>query len=53
MVNSVLGLPTDVGVFKKYLVSGKIDPIHSNVNFPKDIPVEKMTLLETFLPKPK
>ena len=53
MVNSVLGLPTDVSVFKKYLVSGNIDPIQSNVNFPKDIPVEKMSLLETFLPKPK
>ena len=49
MVKSVLGLPTDIGVFKKFLVGGQIDPVHSNVKFPSDISLEKMSILETFL----
>ena len=53
MVKSVLGLPTDVGVFKKYLVRGDISPNHTNVKFPLDISLEKMSVLETFIPPPK
>jgi len=52
MVSSILGLPTNVQVFKKYLVGSHISDDHSNIKFLDDIATERMTILETFLPVP-
>ena len=46
LISSVVGLPTDAQIFKKYLVSGPVE------NFPESMRVEDMTILETYLNVP-
>ena len=47
LVSSVVGLPTDAQIFKKYLVSNWTEE-----SIPEDIHQEQMTILETYLTVP-
>lgn len=51
IIQSVLGLPTSQGTFKKYQVDGKnIFDDHSNIPFPDKQQVEKSHIIESFFP---
>ena len=43
LISSVIGLPTDTQIFKKFLISGPIEGI------PSDFHTEKTTILETYV----
>ena len=47
LMSSVIGLPTDAQIFKKYLVSGSYDE-----QLPEDVPREQMSIKETYLDLP-
>ena len=51
-IGSVIGLPTKVSIFKKYLVcpeSIDVTDGHRNIKFPDDIRTETLTIEETYL----
>jgi len=46
LISSVIGLPTDRRIFRKYLVAGEVGEL------PEDVKTEKMKILETYLNVP-
>ena len=50
MISSVLGLPTDVAVFRKYLVSSSVPA--NEIQFPPEITTDKTKIRETYLNVP-
>ena len=54
-ISSQVGLPTDVSIFKKYLVcpdSLDVSNNHKNLTLPEDIKTETLTINETYLNNP-
>lgn len=55
LISSLVGLPTDVKIFKKFLVcpeSLDVSKGHQNLKFPDDVRTETLTIEETYLNKP-
>lgn len=54
IVANIVGLPTDMKFFQKYLVDKQDfkQYKHSKIKFPRETHIEEYSLLETYLPTP-